>query len=113
MFVHNVGGIDRALRVTLGAVFFLAGLILLTSKIRPGVILAVLGLLALLTGILRYCVLYVPFGISTARPERSRLSQACDCAAWMKAMQDNRTAVAPPACAEEKDAEVTTTARGR
>ncbi len=111
MFRRNVGGIDRVLRLTLGGILFLGGLVLLTGTIRLGVILAVIGLLALLTGIVRFCVLYVPFGISTARPGRQPLNQVCDCAAWTKATQDNRTAVAPPAPGE--GAEVMTTARGR
>ena len=96
MFRHNVGGVDRVLRLTLGGMLFLAGLFLLTSSIRPGVVLAVIGALALLTGIIRFCVLYVPFGISTARPGNTLHNQACDCAVWMKTMQDNRIAVDPP-----------------
>ena len=113
MFRHNVGGIDRVLRLTLGGILFLAGLFLLTSKIRPGVILAVVGLLALLTGLVRFCALYIPFGISTAQPGRPPLNQVCDCAAWMKTMQDNRATVAPPAPPKEESAEAMTAARGR
>jgi hypothetical protein len=113
MFRHNVGGVDRVLRLTLGGILFLAGLFLLTSKIRPGIILAVVGVLALLTGILRFCALYVPFGISTAQPARPPLNQVCDCAAWMKAMPDNRTAVAPTAPPKEESEEAMTAARGR
>ena len=98
---HNVGGIDRVLRVTLGGIFFLGGLLLLIGTTRLGVILVVVGALALLTGIVRFCALYIPFGFSTARPARQPLNQVCDCTAWMKAMQDNRTATAPPVSAEE------------
>jgi hypothetical protein len=110
MFRRNVGGIDRVLRLTLGGIFFLAGLFLLTSKIRPGVILVVVGLLALLTGLVRFCALYIPFGISTAQPGRPPLNKVCDCAAWMKTMQDNRATAAPP---KEERAEAMTAARGR
>jgi hypothetical protein len=113
MFRHNVGGLDRALRVTLGGILFFGGLLLLTGKTSLGVTLAVVGLLALLTGIVRSCVLYIPFGISTARSGGQPLNQACDCAAWTKAMQDNRTTIAPPGSAEEEVAEATTAARGR
>jgi hypothetical protein len=113
MFRHNVGGIDRVLRLTLGGILFLAGLFLLTSKIRPGVILAVVGLLALLTGLVRFCALYIPFGISTAQPKRPPLNRPCDCAAWMKTMQDNRATVAPMAPPKEESAEAMTAARGR
>jgi hypothetical protein len=110
MFRRNVGGIDRVVRLTLGGILFLGGLFLLTSKVRPGVILAVVGLLALLTGLVRFCALYIPFGISTAQPGRPPLNQLCDCAAWMKTMQNNRATVAPP---KEESAETMTTARGR
>src|SRR5271157_3027460 len=106
MFRRNVGGIDRVLRLTLGGILFLGGLLLLTSAIRLGVILAVIGLLALLTGILGFCALYIPFSISTRRTGEHPLKQACDCAAWTKAMQDNRTA-APRSSAEEKFVEAT------
>jgi hypothetical protein len=113
MFRHNVGGVDRVLRLTWGGILLLAGLFLLTSKITSGVILAVVGVLALLTGILRFCVLYVPFGISTAQPGRPPLNQVCDCAASMKAMQDNRPGAAPPAQPRKECAKVLTAARGR
>jgi len=113
MFRHNLGGVDRVLRLTLGGMFFLAGLFLLTSSIRLGVALAVIGALALLTGIIRFCALYVPFGISTAPLRKTPLNQACDCAVWMKAMQDNRTAVASPAPPKEERAGATTANRGR
>jgi len=108
MFRHNVGGVDRVLRLTLGAIFVLSGVFLLTSKVTPGIILALVGVLALLTGILRFCALYIPFGISTAPPRKPPLNQACDCAVWMK--QDTRTAVAPT---KQDIAEATTATRSR
>jgi len=113
MFRHNVGGVDRVLRLTLGGMFFLAGLFLLTSRTRPGIVLAVVGVLLVLTGIIRFCVLHIPFGISTAPPGKPPLHQACDCAVWMKAMQDHRTAVAPPTPPKEERVEATTATRGR
>lgn len=96
MLPRNVGGIDRGLRVTLGGILFLGGLVLLIDTSRLGLILVVVGGLALLTGIVRFCVLYIPFGISTARSEGLPFNQACDCASWMKAMRDNHAA-SPPA----------------
>ncbi|MBZ5612500.1 MAG: DUF2892 domain-containing protein [Acidobacteriia bacterium] len=102
MFRRNVGDIDRVLRVTLGGILFLGGLVLLIGATRLGVILVVVGALALLTGLVRFCALYIPFGISTARPEGRPFSQVCDCAGWMKAMQDNRAAVSPPASTEHE-----------
>jgi len=113
MFRHNVGGVDKVLRLALGGMFFLAGLFLLASRIRTGVVLAVVGVLVLLTGIIRFCAVYVPLGISTAPPGKPPLNQACDCAVWMKAMQDNRTAVAPPAPPKEESVGATTATRGR
>jgi hypothetical protein len=95
MLRRNVGGMDRGLRVTLGGMLFLGGLVLLIGASRLGLILLVVGALALLTGMVRFCVLYIPFGISTARSGRQPLSQACDCATWMKAMQDSRAAASP------------------
>jgi Protein of unknown function (DUF2892) len=113
MFRHNVGGVDRVLRLTLGGIFFLAGLFLLTSSIRPGVVLAVIGVLALLTGIFRFCALYAPFGISTATPGKPLRNQACDCAVWMKKMQDNRIAVAAQPSPKEESVEATTETHAR
>lgn len=113
MIRPNVGGIDRVLRVALGGIFFLGGLTLLTGRTTLGVTLAAVGSLALLTGVVRFCVLYIPFGISTARPGRKPISQVCDCAAQMKVMQNNRPAVAPQDIAEEEVFEATTAVRGR
>lgn len=113
MFRHNVGGLDRALRVALGAILFLGGLILLTGRTKLGVTLTVVGLLALLTGIIRFCVLYIPFGISTVRPPAEPLNQACDCAAWLKARQERRTPSAPPASTEAKKEDIVEAAHGR
>ena len=73
MLHPNVGGFDRALRLVLGALLFLGGIVLLSGAARLGVTLAVLGGLALLTGMIRFCALYIPFGISTA-PPGARLS---------------------------------------
>ena len=97
----------------MGGILFFAGLFLLASKITLGVVLAVIGVLALLTGIVRFCALYIPFGISTARAGGRPLNQVCDCAAWVKAVQDNRTTVDPPASEEKEVAEAMTRARGR
>jgi hypothetical protein len=81
VFYRNVGGVDRVLRLALGAVLFVAGLFLIAGKGSPGKIVVVVGALALLTGIFRFCVLYLPFGISTAYPEAKRSKPGCGCAA--------------------------------
>jgi hypothetical protein len=112
MFRRNVGGSDRVLRVTLGAILFFAGLFVLTGKSRLGVTLAVVGLLALLTGIVRFCVLYIPFGISTARSGEPRMTQMCDCAAWMKEMQSKPLATGQTAAPEKEGAEAVSAGHG-
>jgi hypothetical protein len=111
MFRRNVGGIDRVLRVTLGPILFLAGLFLLTGTSTVGVVLVVVGLLALLTGIVRFCVLYIPFGISTARSGRPRMKQMCDCELWMKEMRGRQDAAEPATSSKDDAAKVMTTAR--
>lgn len=80
MLRRNVGGIDRVLRVTLGAILFFGGLLLLSGKARIGVAIGVVGVLGLLSGIIRFCVLYIPFGISTARPNEPKTKQSSNCA---------------------------------
>ncbi len=82
MLHANVGGLDRGLRIAVGVLLFVAGLVLLTGELSLSVILIALGLLALITGIARFCVLYIPFGISTARTGSP--SQMCNCEAWFK-----------------------------
>jgi hypothetical protein len=115
MFRRNVGGVDRVLRLTLGGILLLVGLFLLAITTRLGLILAAVGLLSLLTGIFRFCVLYTPFHISTGQPEEQPLAQVCNCAAWTEAVRDRATAAAPPGSTEKKKevAEATTAARGR
>jgi len=78
---RNVGGFDRALRVVGGSILVSGGLSVLAAKVIPCphlLLLAAhfpyawgaiaLGLLGLVTGAAGFCVLYVPFGISTAHP---------------------------------------------
>lgn len=68
MFKINVGGIDRALRIVVGLV--LIGLVFVGPKTAWGWI----GLVPLLTGLLRICPLYGLVGLNTcpakSRPER-------------------------------------------
>jgi uncharacterized membrane protein YccC len=59
MFRSNVGGADRALRIVVGL-----GLLALVF-VGPQTAWGWLGLVPLLTGLLRTCPLYAPFGIST------------------------------------------------
>jgi Inner membrane protein YgaP-like, transmembrane domain len=104
--IRNVGGIDRILRVTLGAILLLGGLILLSGRISVGVVLAVVGLLALITGIVRFCVLYIPFGISTAGPKERPMTYMCDCVGATKEAQCHPTVGEPPPVADKQADEV-------
>lgn len=113
MFRRNVGGIDRFLRVTLGAILFLAGLLLLFGKTTLGVTILVVGFLALLSGIIRFCVLYIPFGISTARSGKQPMTQMCDCGAWMKEMQAKHSTGEAPVSPKEDVGERVGTGGGR
>ncbi len=68
MFTANVGGLDRGVRLVLGLALVAAGLwTRLVSGVSTGTLVAVLGLLLFTTGLTRFCILYVPFGFSTAR----------------------------------------------
>ncbi|MCJ2183214.1 DUF2892 domain-containing protein [Novosphingobium sp. 1949] len=61
MFKSNVGGIDRVLRILIGA-----GLIALVF-VGPKSAWGWIGLIPLLTGLLRTCPLYSVIGISSCR----------------------------------------------
>jgi hypothetical protein len=65
VFSRNVGGIDRAIRLIAGIVLLPLGLFLWSQGywLAPGV--ALVGTLALFTGLVRFCILYVPFSFST------------------------------------------------
>lgn len=97
MLRRNVGGVDRVVRLALGAILFCGGLFLLIGKSSIGVIVAVVGLLVLLTGVVRFCALYIPFDISTARSAGVPRQPMCDCEAWMKQMQDKPGTAESPA----------------
>ena len=64
---RNVGGLDRTLRVVAGAIFLPLGVWLLAQGCPCGWVDAVLGVIGLATGLSGRCLLYLPFGISTAR----------------------------------------------
>ncbi|MEN3044206.1 MAG: DUF2892 domain-containing protein [Candidatus Hydrothermales bacterium] len=56
----NVGGIDRWIRIILGIIIIFLGIYF---KSLWGII----GLVPLITGIIGFCPLYLPFGISTCK----------------------------------------------
>ncbi len=61
---RNVGGFDRAVRIIAGIVLIALGIL----KVFPYVaIIAIFGAFILLTGIMGFCILYVPPGISTRK----------------------------------------------
>jgi hypothetical protein len=64
----NMGGTDRTLRVILAIVFaalYFTGTVTGTG----GIILLVLGGVFLLTSLINFCPLYVPFGIKTCKKD--------------------------------------------
>lgn len=58
----NVGGIDRTIRIVLGIVIIAAGVYFKSWW-------GALGLLPLLTALVRWCPAYLPFRISTGGPK--------------------------------------------
>lgn len=79
LYRRNVGGFDRAARTILGALLIAAGLFLAGgARGQPfGIMVALAGLVFLVTGITGRCPLYVPFGISTARRGATARSACC------------------------------------
>jgi hypothetical protein len=56
----NVGGVDKVIRIILGLVIIALGIVF---KSWWGLV----GILVLGTGLLNFCWLYLPFGISTRK----------------------------------------------
>ena len=67
MFKKNVGGLDRALRLIVGVAMALVGLFPLGGwrGNSTGIDVALFALVPLVTGLIGFCGIYVPFGIST------------------------------------------------
>lgn len=57
----NVGGADRVIRIILGVLIFLLFFILDGGAKYIGLI----GIVLILTGLFRFCPLYIPFNINT------------------------------------------------
>ncbi|MBI2314085.1 MAG: DUF2892 domain-containing protein [Betaproteobacteria bacterium] len=64
----NVGGIDRALRITLG-IALLAMVVVLEGSARY---LGLIGIVPLTTGLLRWCPAYTLFGLNTCPISQTR-----------------------------------------
>lgn len=62
----NMGSIDRIVRIVLAVVF---GVLFFAKVITGtlGIILLVLGVVFLLTSLVSFCPLYLPFGLSTSQ----------------------------------------------
>lgn len=61
----NVGSADRIFRMVLGAAIIVAGFVFQTWWGAIGVVL-------LLTGIVKFCPLYMPFGITTCKTDSAK-----------------------------------------
>lgn len=59
----NVGGIDRKIRIAAGLIIVLAGIYFQSWW-------GLIGVLPILTGVIRWCPGYLPFGFSTCDPPR-------------------------------------------
>lgn len=72
MFKRNEGTLDRAIRLALAAVLLPTGLVALGGLQGNwlGLLVALPGVLGLVSGVTGFCPLYVPFGISTLEPEK-------------------------------------------
>ena len=68
MFQRNCGKLDRIVRLVLGVTFLPVGLFVLDGLL--GTITVGISVLWLVTGASGFCILYVPFGISTVAREK-------------------------------------------
>lgn len=66
MMKKNMGIIDRILRI---AVAVIIGVLYFTGKITGtlGIVLMIFAVIFVLTSLIRFCPLYLPFGIKTFR----------------------------------------------
>ncbi len=70
----NVGGADRAFRTLFGAIILLVGYFGIFSTAMTVTLYAVAAV-ALITGLFRFCPLYLIFGVNTCEPPmKQRLS---------------------------------------
>ena len=66
----NMGTVDRVVRILLAIVF---GVLYFTNVVTGtfGIILLILGIVFLLTSVISFCPLYLPFGLSTCKREET------------------------------------------
>jgi hypothetical protein len=65
MFKQNLGTVDRAIRIGLGIVLAAIGMLVL--KGTASAVVSVVALIPLVTGLVGFCPLYVPFKLSTVK----------------------------------------------
>lgn len=83
MFKKNEGVLDRIVRVALGLMLLLTGLLLfgvLQGNIY-GMVVAGFGVWVLITGLIGVCPLYIPLGISTLEKEKELIARCRSIAA--------------------------------
>ena len=61
----NIGTLDRLIRYAIAAVLIVVGLGIVRGPV--GIVMAAVGCIPLLTALIGFCPLYVPFGINTCR----------------------------------------------
>ena len=66
---HNLGNLDRLLRIILGVGAVTAGIL---KGHGAGCILAIVGLVLVITGLAGYCFMYAMAGVSTYCPQSLR-----------------------------------------
>ena len=65
MLTQNVGGVDRIVRIVLGLALIVIGYFVLGGT--AGIIVGAIGIILLLTGLIGWCPLYLPFHFSTKK----------------------------------------------
>jgi len=65
MFKQNLGAVDRVIRIGLGIV--LASIGMLVLKGTASAVVSIVAVIPLVTGLIGFCPLYVPFKLSTVR----------------------------------------------
>jgi hypothetical protein len=63
MLVQNMGSIDRIVRIVVGMLLIVVGFAALGGT--SGTIVGVIGFIPLVTGLIGWCPLYLPFRFST------------------------------------------------
>jgi len=65
MFKQNLGAVDRVIRIGLGIVLASIGMLVLTGT--ASTVVSIVAVIPLVTGLIGFCPLYVPFKLSTVR----------------------------------------------